>query len=665
MKPFISIFALGLVVVSSNRADAASVVIGNQTAGPTPFIRQLQLTATPAASIKSINFQITPQVGSVTRPLAATYPSAYLTKRGYYNSQTGAILLPVFGLYANYTNTVMLTYTFTDNSSQQATVMMATPAFGDPCGYSSSTIIQARTNSTALSYDYIMLKGSCSDFSPTIIDTDGRIRWVATGGTGLTATGFFQNSVYTTHGTTVNRVDLDGTSATVRDYATAGVGGFHHNIDPGKRGMIFDVDTSSQTEAINIEIDALGNILKTWNLADIITAAMTAGGDNASLFVKPSPNDWFHNNAVTYKRSDDSLIVSSRENFAIALDYETGVIRWIFGDPTKHWHQFPSLVAFALTAGSNTLYPIGQHALSITSDSNLLLFDNGKSSLNHTPPGADRTYSAPRKYQINTQSRVATELWNYPNNQILYAPFCSSIYEDSPLNYLVDYAYITNITPPALFMEVLGLDAGGNKIFDYRYPTTNCGEAWNAIPLHLEATLFSTIIPVGAVSRKTHGSAGGFDIPLPLTGNAGVECRSGGPSGDYQVVVTFASPVTITTAAVAPGGGGTGSVSGTPVVSGSQVTVNLTNVSNVQTLAVNLMGVNDGSTTENISVPMGVLLGDTNGDHSVNSSDVSQVKSRSGQPVTISNFQQDVTANGSINGSDVSLVKSKSGSGIP
>src|SRR2546428_7715051 len=33
---------------------------------------------------------------------------------------------------------------------------------------------------------------------------------------------------------------------------------------------------------------------------------------------------------------------------------------------------------------------------------------------------------------------------------------------------------------------------------------------------------------VSAVSRKTHGAAGTFDIDLPLTGEPGVECRSAG-----------------------------------------------------------------------------------------------------------------------------------------
>ena len=98
---------------------------------------------------------------------------------------------------------------------------------------------------------------------------------------------------------------------------------------------------------------------------------------------------------------------------------------------------------------------------------------------------------------------------------------------------------------------------------------------------------------------------------------------------------------------------GTGSVSSF-TVSGAQVTVNLIDVANAQTIIVTLFGVNDGTTTSNVSVPMGLLLGDTTGNGSVNASDVSQTKARSGQTVDATNFRSDVTVNGSINASDVS-----------
>ena len=67
----------------------------------------------------------------------------------------------------------------------------------------------------------------------------------------------------------------------------------------------------------------------------------------------------------------------------------------------------------------------------------------------------------------------------------------------------------------------------------------------------------------------------------------------------------------------------------------------------------------------NVTIPMGILLGDTSGNATVNASDVSQTKSKSGQPIDATNFRTDVTVNGSINASDVSLVKSKSGTALP
>ena len=58
------------------------------------------------------------------------------------------------------------------------------------------------------------------------------------------------------------------------------------------------------------------------------------------------------------------------------------------------------------------------------------------------------------------------------------------------------------------------------------------------------------VLPLSAASRKTHGGAGDFDIDLPLTSVVGVECRSGGATNDYKVIVTFAAPVTFMSAAV-------------------------------------------------------------------------------------------------------------------
>ena len=171
----------------------------------------------------------------------------------------------------------------------------------------------------------------------------------------------------------------------------------------------------------------------------------------------------------------------------------------------------------------------------------------------------------------------------------------------------------------------------------------------------------------GVVSRKIHESAGPFDIDLPLTGPPGIECRSADTAGDYTMVFNFVNPLTsVGTAAVTSGNG---SVNSRAIDSSDahRYVVNLTGVTNAQIVTVTLGNVSDsaGNNSSAISASMAILLGDTTASGAVNSSDISQTKSQSGQPVTAANFRQDVTTNGSINSSDISLVKSKSGTGLP
>jgi hypothetical protein len=167
-------------------------------------------------------------------------------------------------------------------------------------------------------------------------------------------------------------------------------------------------------------------------------------------------------------------------------------------------------------------------------------------------------------------------------------------------------------------------------------------------------------IPTAAVSRKTHGTAGTFDINLPLIGTPGVECRTGGATHDFRMVVTFPAPVTVASANVSSGTGAVSSL--TP--GGNQVFVNLTNVANAQTIVVTLVNVNDGSSNGNVSISMSVLVGDTNGSGAVNSTDVSETKLSSGSAASASNFRRDTNVNGLINSSDVSQVKLASGTGL-
>jgi arylsulfate sulfotransferase len=542
------LFMLFVPLAGSNQADDTTIRINGYTPGATPFISKLSLTASNTTVLKSIQFTILPKPGSISRPLSGTYANSYLVDRGFENPQSGEIVLPVYGLYAGYNNIVTLTYWFMDGSSERANFTITTVTFSDSCGYKNPTFLHHRS-STALSYDYFMVKGGCSTFSPAIIDTDGALRWVGTSGFSTTPTTFFDNAVYLPNGPRLYRIDLDGAVTQVGDFSGIGVTYFHHNIDRGKVGIILDANTTSSYESVNIEVDASGNVLKVWNLAAIISTAMSAGGDDPSQFVHPTPTDWFHNNSVAYNRADDSLIVSSRENFLISIDYETGAIKWILGDPTKKWYQFSSLRRYALTLAPGSLPPIGQHAISVTYDQNILVFDNGQNSTFQVPPGEQRGYSTPRKYKLDLNAKIATEVWNSEMGQSLNCPFCGSVYEDAPLNYLIDYTFIDGVTTHSL-AQLIGVNAADATIFRYQYPSLpGCLVAFNSIPIHLENTKFPRVGPQ-ALNLSTRGTVSSGDNVLINgfiirgTEPKSVVLRALGPSlGGFGVSGVLTDPV--------------------------------------------------------------------------------------------------------------------------
>ena len=515
LKTWIALAVAAICLSPFSSSAAGTIVLNSQSSGPTPFIAILNISVSGTAALDHIDFKVYPKPGSLTRPVCARYSAAYIQSRGYTDLTTGQIRLPVFGLYSNYGNTVALVAGFADNTTKRLNVSVQTPVWTDPTAgavFLNPTVAQARSASTNLSYDFILLKTFAAAITPVIIDTDGQVRWVGTAGIATQSALLFENGIYISDGGAgMIRMEFDGSYRTVANFSgyTDPVYGpmhitytGHHQFDYGKYGIIIDCNTSEWTECVNIEVDGQGNVLHAWNLATSVTNAMTAGGDGSyvSDLVRPASTDWFHNNAVTYRPSDDTMIFSSRENYVVATDYTTGAIKWIFGDPAKKWYagpplpatyQYNSLRQLALTATGSTLAPIGQHGVSIYRDK-LLLHDNGTASITNppnSPAGISRSYSALRKYEINahpptTNAGSATEIWTYDAGQTIKSAYCSSVYEDGSESYLGTFS---NSNPTIVF----GLDPSGAKVFDYRYPTLNfCGTSWNSNPIHLENLRF-------------------------------------------------------------------------------------------------------------------------------------------------------------------------------
>jgi hypothetical protein len=223
---------------------------------------------------------------------------------------------------------------------------------------------------------------------------------------------------------------------------------------------------------------------------------------------------------------------------------------------------------------------------------------------------------------------------------------------------------------PGMAFRAIVTDGGTDYTFDGRL-TNKIGRGYSPLDgfgfLNAQAATAASVPLPGVVSRRIHGTGGAvFDVALPLTGPAGIECRNPGPNNSYQLVFTFDRTVqTPGSASVTPN-----TVTAAPPVLGpepNQVTVNLTGVGNAQHVIVNLSNATDvgGAVLATVAGRMDVLVGDTNADRFTDAIDVSQTKSQSGHAVTNSNFREDVNADGFIDAIDVSLVKSKSGTALP
>jgi hypothetical protein len=167
----------------------------------------------------------------------------------------------------------------------------------------------------------------------------------------------------------------------------------------------------------------------------------------------------------------------------------------------------------------------------------------------------------------------------------------------------------------------------------------------------------SGITLLSAASRLTHGAAGTFDIPMPLTGVSGVEDRS---SSTYNAVFTFDGPVTSGEVVVLSGTATVGAIS----FNGNSMTAQLTGVSSAEVVTLRVQNIN-GDGQLHGDVPFGFLTADVNANRTVDRPDQQQLQADRGQPVTASNFRGDINVSGTMDRADLQSFQINRGHSIP
>ena len=474
------------ILIRASLADKSSLSALDLTENNTatiPFLSTIEIE-TDKSLLSHIQYTIKPKPDAKADELSVTYSIERLT---YSNNK---IITPVFGLYDDYSNTVNLLFTFLDGSAITISKDILTEQYIHPDTFQITEPVDANQKP---SFSYYYLK---TFDGPVVLDIDGAIRWVSTEGrfsTYLAEMKFFfgKNGQFGT-------MPLDG-EVTLYDIESNELSNInlHHDISKGKAGHLVQVDGSYDggstmiIESILLEVDDSGKQLRLWDMGEIITEFMLSKGDNPSEFVRDGI-DWFHMNSAIYDEADNSLIVSSRENFVIKIDYTSKEIKWVLGDETKHWYQnFPSLRSISIS--SLDTKPIGQHSLSIVGD-DLMLFNNGFPSLHEPsgePKGIELSESIISKYRIDAEEKTATITFDFSSGK--YSDICSSVYLDefaqTNPDYLITYSIINRLERQKKNLEsfglVKGVDTQKQKLFELKIihgagRRYGCKAGWNA-----------------------------------------------------------------------------------------------------------------------------------------------------------------------------------------
>jgi hypothetical protein len=208
------------------------------------------------------------------------------------------------------------------------------------------------------------------------------------------------------------------------------------------------------------------------------------------------------------------------------------------------------------------------------------------------------------------------------------------------------------------YITIVSDNTGGNVAYSATFNFNSSRQEHEEDVYYVRvAPTTSAINLVSAASRLTHGTAGTFDVNMPLTGTSGVECRS---ATTYNAVFTFDVPVISGEVTVSSGTATVGAIT----FSGNSMTAQLTGVTSAEIVTLHTQNIN-GDGLPHGDVPFGFLVGDADADRLVAQPDRTLVQGQVGQPVTSANFREDLTADGRIKNADVQVVKTNRGHSIP
>jgi len=310
----------------------------------------------------------------------------------------------LFALYPDYTNEIKFTITNSLGYSRDSIIYISTPKLSIGMPDQSNIIVNAPTTINAKT-NFLLLyivKTLNSAFindpttqKPIIIDKFGKIRGF------LDISGVLEmkplpNGHFLYTSTNFNEIDLLGNVY----HTITPPNACHHDFEILPNGNIIytgEDQSINQTMQDKIyEIDYKnGTIVNTINLNNVFDPTRETLPTITKI-------DWLHNNSLCYDKTDNTLLLTARNQSLIAkIDMYSKKLSWMISD-SSYWNSSLKSILLQPT-GANFEYAYGEHSVrtSPNDHNKIIVFDNGNARSYTQPLTLAQSYSRLVEYTID------------------------------------------------------------------------------------------------------------------------------------------------------------------------------------------------------------------------------------------------------------------------
>ena len=383
---------------------------------PNVIVNPYKISPLTALVLFETDKEVAPTITIEGKDELTTYTHTFEKSKEHY--------LPVYGLYPDKENTIIITY---GNTKKEITIKT------DPLPDDFILPTSIKKDESKLTNDLYFFTPSSTGYT-CAYDVNGDVRWYLTtyslwkidrlkNGHLMVSTERLINNPYYMTGL----YEMDMLGKIYNEYSLKG--GYHHDYFEMDNGNLLvasdDFNNAEGTvEDYIVEIDRkTGKIVKHWDLKNILNM-QDGQSENWAAY------DWFHNNSVWYDKKTDSITLSGRHQDAVInIDYKTGKLNWILGDNTNWSKKYQKY--FFTPVGDDFEWQWSQHAAMITPEGYVFLFDNGnnKSKNKDDYVKASDSYSRGVMYKIDTKNMKIRQVWQYGKERgsDYYSPYISDV----------------------------------------------------------------------------------------------------------------------------------------------------------------------------------------------------------------------------------------------